>query len=152
MLTVRHIYISASHNYFGHHGQPAGEAVVESVAEAVLVAGMGIEGDRFYGHKENYKGQITFFAREVYERLCTEFKVTDREPSVFRRNVITEGMDLNSLIGREFTVQGIRFAGVCECTPCYWMEQAFHPGAEASLQGHGGLRARILTSGTLRVA
>jgi len=48
-------------------------------------------------------------------------------------------------------VQGVTFAGVGECSPCHWMDDAIAPGAEAGLQGRGGLRARILTSGKLRV-
>jgi MOSC domain-containing protein YiiM len=60
-------------------------------------------------------------------------------------------VDLNALIGREFEVQGVRFAGVEECRPCYWMNEAFgHPQAEDWLKGRGGLRARILSSGWLR--
>jgi MOSC domain-containing protein YiiM len=58
---------------------------------------------------------------------------------------------LNSLIGEEFAVQGIQFLGVEECRPCYWMDQVLGPGAEAALKNRGGLRARILTSGQLRV-
>jgi MOSC domain-containing protein YiiM len=58
---------------------------------------------------------------------------------------------LNSLVGVEFTVQGIRFDGVEECRPCYWMDQVIGPGAEAALRKRGGLRARILTSGRLRL-
>ena len=149
-MTIEHIYISREHNFFGHHGQPAGEAPVEELHKAELVAGEGIQGDRFFGFKEDYKGQITFFSREVYEALCARFQVWDRPPSVFRRNVIVSGVDLNTLISREFEVQGLRFTGVCECTPCHWMDQAFHPGAEEALKGCGGLRAKILSSGTLR--
>jgi MOSC domain-containing protein YiiM len=47
-------------------------------------------------------------------------------------------------------VQGVRFLGTEESKPCYWMNQAFGEGAEAALQGHGGLRARILADGILR--
>ena len=72
-------------------------------------------------------------------------------PSVYRRNVITRGVDLNTLIGVEFEIQGVRFLGNSECSPCYWMDQAFGPGAEAALKGRGGLRAKILTDGVLRV-
>jgi MOSC domain-containing protein YiiM len=71
-------------------------------------------------------------------------------PSVFRRNVITGGMDLNELIGQEFQIQGVRFRGTEECRPCYWMDQAFAPGANEFLKGRGGLRAVILTDGRLR--
>jgi MOSC domain-containing protein YiiM len=55
------------------------------------------------------------------------------------------------LIGKNFECQGLVFQGVCECAPCYWMDEAIAPGAEAALQGRGGLRARILTGGILRV-
>jgi len=119
-------------------------------AEVKLRAGRGIEGDRFFDFKSGYKGQVTFFADEVYEDLRARLGVRDRQPSVFRRNVITRGIDLNTLIGVEFEVQGVRFAGTQECTPCYWMDRAFAEGAEAALQGRGGLRARILTDGVLR--
>ena len=59
-------------------------------------------------------------------------------------------MDLNTLVGREFELQGVRFAGVTECSPCHWMDTAFHPGTEAALRGRGGLRAKILTNGWLQ--
>jgi MOSC domain-containing protein YiiM len=61
-------------------------------------------------------------------------------------------LELNEFIGREFEIQGVRFFGTEECRPCYWMDQAFAPGAEAAMKGRGGLRARILTDGTLRVS
>ena len=123
--------------------------MVES-QEAQCIAGKGIVGDRFFDYKPDYKGQITFFAKEVYDDICLEFGLVDVPPSVFRRNVIVEGMDLNSLIGEHFEVQGIEFLGTQEATPCYWMNQAVAEGAEESLKGRGGLRAKILSSGTLR--
>jgi MOSC domain-containing protein YiiM len=150
-LRILRLYISPEHNYFGHHGKPPGQAPMVEVPEVECVAGEGLVGDRFYGYKEDYKGQITFFAHEVYQRLSQQLGVAGTPPSAFRRNVITEGADLNTLIGQEFEIQGIRFLGTQECSPCYWMDQAFAPGAEAALKGNGGLRARILSSGTLRV-
>ena len=66
-----------------------------------------------------------FFADEVYRAMCEQFGQRDKSPSVFRRNVITRGVDLDSLIGREFEVQGVRFLGVESCKPCHWMDQAF---------------------------
>jgi len=114
------------------------------------IAGKGIVGDRFFGFKEDYKGQVTFFSQEVYERLCEQFQISDVPPSIFRRNIITHGVDLNTLIGQEFEIQGIRFLGTQESAPCYWMNQAFAEGAEEAMKGHGGLRAKILTGGTLK--
>jgi MOSC domain-containing protein YiiM len=150
-MELVHFYISPGHNYFGHHGQPPGENPVLEVTELHCLAGRGIEGDRFLDHKEDYKGQITFFADEVYQDLRKRFEVWDKSPAVFRRNVITRGIDLNQWINQEFEIQGIRFYGMQECKPCYWMDRAFHPGAEEALQGRGGLRARILIDGVLRI-
>ena len=149
-MQIAHLFISPGHNYFGHHDQPAGTAPLVELDEAVLVAGKGIEGDRFFDWKEDYKGQVTFFSLEVWESLCAEFQVEDRGPGVFRRNIIVRGADLNALIGEEFEVQGVRFLGTAEASPCHWMEEAFHPGAEKSLHRRGGLRAKVLTSGVLR--
>ena len=120
------------------------------VPTAHCLAGRGIEGDRFFDFKANYKGQITFFAIEVYRALVHDLQIDFRSPAVFRRNVVTEGLDLNLLIGTEFELQGVRFFGTAECTPCYWMESAFGPGAEKALHGRGGLRAKILSDGILR--
>jgi MOSC domain-containing protein YiiM len=149
-IEVVHLYISPAHNYVGHHGKPPGENPAVEVKEIHCVAGKGIEGDRYFDFKDNYKGQITFFASEVYETLSREFNVHDKPPSAFRRNVITRGVDLNALIGEKFEIQGVQFEGSEECKPCYWMEQAFASGAEQRLKGNGGLRARILADGVLR--
>jgi MOSC domain-containing protein YiiM len=54
------------------------------------------------------------------------------------------------LIGKEFEIQGVRFLGTEEASPCFWMDQAFGEGAEDALRGKGGLRAKILDDGVLR--
>ena len=150
LVKVAHLYISRGHNFFGHHGRPAGTNPTVACAEIQCVAGRGIPGDRFFDDKPNSKGQITFFAAETYEALCSELNVHDKELLVFRRNVITSGVDLDDWIGNEFEIQGVRFRGVEECRPCHWMDLAFAPGAEKFLRGRGGLRALILTDGKLR--
>jgi MOSC domain-containing protein YiiM len=150
-IRIKHLFISPGHNFFGHHGQTPGEHPTLEVPTVKCVAGRGLEGDRFFDFKDNYKGQVTFFSHEVYDQLCAEFGIWDRSPSVFRRNIVTSGVDLNALIGTEFEVQGVRFAGTQESVPCEWMDVAFAPGAEERLKGNGGLRARILNDGVLRV-
>lgn len=129
---------------------PPGDSPTLEVESAELVAGQGIVGDRFFGFKEGYKGQLTLFSGEIYDELCGKFQVSDRGPGAFRRNVIVRGMDLNSLIGKEFELQGIKLLGMAECSPCHWMEEAFSPGTEKALKGRGGLRAKILSNGVLR--
>jgi hypothetical protein len=149
-VEIRRLYLATGHNFFGRHGQPPAENPMVEVAEMDCVAGRGVRGDRFFDFKENYKGQITFFAWEIYEAICRELSVQDRPPSAFRRNVITAGVNLNELIGIEFRIQGVDFRGMEECRPCYWMDQAFAPGANEFLKGRGGLRAQILSNGPIR--
>ena len=149
-IGIRHLYVSRGHNFFGHYGRPPEHHPIVEVPAIECVAGRGLRGDRFFDYKDNYKGQITFFAWELYAAMCAGFSVEDRSPSVFRRNVITTGIDLNTLIGREFRIQGVHFRGTEECRPCHWMNLAFADGAEDYLKGRGGLRAVILTPGILR--
>jgi MOSC domain-containing protein YiiM len=148
-MVISALFISPGHNYFGRYGKSPGEHPMLEVDKINCVAGRGIEGDRFYDFKPDYKGQITFFELETYKNICSHFNLHNKPPAVFRRNVITLGVDLNTLIGIEFEVQGIRFAGTGESAPCEWMNLAFASGAEEFLRGKGGLRARILSSGVL---
>jgi MOSC domain-containing protein YiiM len=147
---IRYLFVSAGHNFFGHHQKPPGTCANIEVPAIRCVTRQGIIGDRFYGHKNGQKGNITFFEDETYQDLCLQFGVWDRGPEVFRRNVITRGINLNELIGVEFELQGVHFFGNEECRPCYWMDRAFGPGAENLMKGRGGLRATILSDGVLR--
>ncbi len=150
-MHIKAIYISSGHDFVGRHGKGRLDHGIEKVDSVECVAGRGLIGDRYLDHKEDFKGQITFFDWSVYERIKSDFDLTELDPEKFRRNVLVEGIDLNTLIGKQFTLQGIEFEGVEECRPCYWMDEAVHPGVHEALKGHGGLRAKILTSGTLRV-
>jgi MOSC domain-containing protein YiiM len=150
VLRVEHLFISPGHNFFGHHGQPAGEHAIFPAEQIECVAGRGIRGDRFFDYKENYKGQITFFAMEVLAALRRELNLPAAQPQATRRNAFVRGLELNALIGKQFDVQGVRFEGVEESRPCHWMNAALGPGAEEWLRGRAGLRCRILTSGVLR--
>ena len=149
-MVVERIFISPGHNYFGHHGRTPDDYPLEEVDYIECVAGRGIRGDRFFDYKDNYKGQITFFSQEVFDRLSAAFPLVDKTAGALRRNVIVSGANLNALIGEEFEVHGVRFLGTAHCRPCYWLDQAFCPGTEAWLKGNGGLRAQILTSGSLQ--
>jgi hypothetical protein len=146
---IRQIFVSPGHNYFGHHGQPAGEEPTLEVNMINCVAGRGIAGDRFFDFKPDYKGQITFFAWETYMEIKASFGLPDLSPAVFRRNVLLSGVNLSDLESCRFEIQGVEFEGAGEAKPCYWMNQAVADGAETWMQGRGGLRAKILRSGRL---
>jgi hypothetical protein len=144
------LFLSPGHNFFGHHGGPAGDHPTIEVETLDLVAGRGVRGDRFFDYAPDYKGQITFFSLEVFDALRRELDLKDARPEQARRNVLISGVELNRLVNVIFILQGIRFMGTEECRPCYWMDGAVGAGANAWMRGHGGLRARILSDGILR--
>jgi MOSC domain-containing protein YiiM len=150
MIRVCQLFVSPGHNFYGQHGQPPGAYPMLEVEAIECLARHGIRGDRYLDHKADYKGQITFFSREVLDALRRELNLPAAQPAATRRNAFVRGVDLNKLIGTEFEIQGVRFAGAAECSPCHWMNAALGPGAEAWLKDRGGLRARILTDGVLR--
>lgn len=150
-MKIAGLQISPGHNFFGRHGKPRGAHETVAVDRVECGAGHGLRGDRFWDYKPDYAGQVTFFAEEVHRALLVELKPVPCPAAAYRRNVITRGVDLNELIGREFEVQGVRFSGSAECKPCYWMDQAIGAGAEKFLRGRGGLRARILSDGELTI-
>ncbi len=148
-FSILKIFISPGHDFKGRHGKERLNHGVESVDSVECVLGRGLKGDRFFDFKENFKGQITFFEQSVFEAVSAALEIEDLDVAQMRRNVIVSGVELNELVGKEFEIQGVRFLGTEECAPCYWMNDAVGEGAEELMKGRGGLRCRILSSGTL---
>ena len=149
-VEICHLYISPGHNFVGHFGQEPDDFPMIELPMVECVAGRGLRNDRYFDFKTDYKGQVTFFSLEVLDQLRDTLEVRGISASAVRRNIFTRDVDLNSLIGQEFEVQGVRFYGTEESRPCDWMNRAIGPGAKEFLQGRGGLRAKILTDGILR--
>jgi MOSC domain-containing protein YiiM len=150
-VLIRHLFISPGHNFFGRHGLGAAENATEEVQTIMCRAGHGVEGDRFFDYKADYAGQITFFSWEIYQAAKAKFGVPTLSPGAFRRNVVIDGVDITTLVGKRFSLGGVEFEGTVESKPCYWMDQAVAPGTEVWLRGNGGLRAKILSDGPLAV-
>jgi molybdopterin synthase catalytic subunit len=148
------IWISPGNDFRGHHGMERGDHGIECVSEVECVAGMGLKGDRYFGYKPDFKGQVTFFDADAVQAVRDQFKRPDLSSGGFRRNLIVRGVELSAWTGRRFRFQGIEFEGSEECKPCYWMDESVAPGVEEFLKSsfRGGLRARILTDGVLRVS
>ena len=148
------IWISPGNDFRGHHGMARGDHGCKSLSEVECVAGMGLKGDRYFGYKPDFKGQVTFFDASAVDAVREEFQRPDLSAIVFRRNLIVSGVDLSAWVGKKFRFQGIEFEGSEECKPCYWMDESVAPGAEAFLKNRfrGGLRARILSDGVLKVS
>ncbi len=144
------ICISKGHNFRGHHGKPPGTNPIIDQESAECVAGKGIVGDRYFGFEEDYKAQVTFFDQAIHEKVLEEFG-TGHSANEYRRNVLLSGVDLNTLIGKRFAIGEVVFEGTEECAPCHWLNGAVAPGVEDFLKGRGGLRSKVIKSGTLEV-
>src|SRR4051812_34316474 len=83
---LRQIFISPGHDYWGRQGEGRLQHGVQSPAEIECVAGLGLRGDRYFGVRPGYKGQVTFFDADVVREIRAVFKLPKLPASVFRRN------------------------------------------------------------------
>ena len=134
---------------------PGGSPTVEQKSVRV-VAGAGIEGDRYFDAHGGSGQNITFVEAEVIEAFAQEHR-RPVDLSATGRNVVTRGVRLNELVGRDFVVGSVRFRGVELCEPCLTLGEALasptlSPARVVKHWVHrGGLRADVLTSGELSV-
>lgn len=128
------------------------------VVDAVQVkAGKGIVGDRFFGLRQKLQGKnLTLIESETIADFNRRFKQSI-PLSATRRNLITQGVRLNELIGKTFKIGGVLCRGVELCEPCIVMARSF-PNTVLSqaeiieaFMNKGGIRAEVLTDGILRV-
>jgi len=123
---------------------------VESVR---AVAGKGLEGDRYWAKAEagqtGTKRQVTLIESEALAALARDYGV-ELAGGETRRNILTAGVPLNHLVGREFRVGECVFRGRELSEPCGYLESKTREGVRAALVHRGGLRAEILNDGTLR--
>ena len=94
--------------------------------------------------------EVTLIELETIEALEREKSIAI-PPGAARRNVVTRGVPLNHLVGREFQVGAVRLRGTRLCEPCAYLEELTQQGVLAGLIHRGGLRAEIVTGGTIRV-
>lgn len=138
------------------HVAAAAGAPMSSVAEVRAIPGGGLEGDRYfsktgtYSRKEGADRQITFIEAEALEALHREYGIA-LDPKESRRNVATRGVALNHLVGRRFRVGEVALRGLRLCEPCSYMGRMSGKPVRAGLVHRGGLRAEILTEGTIRI-
>jgi MOSC domain-containing protein YiiM len=122
-------------------------------------AGAGLDGDRYATGIGTYSGtgrgarDVTLIERESVDaaRSADDGGVDVREDET-RRNLVTEGVALNHLVGRTFRVGAVRMRGVRLSEPCAYLEQLTGlAGVRGAFVHRGGLRAEILDDGELCV-
>jgi MOSC domain-containing protein YiiM len=129
---------------------------LEANASVRAIEGVGLEGDRYataagtYSDRPGPHRQVTFVEREVVAAVNEEAGVELGEDET-RRNLVTEGVPLQHLIGQTFRVGDVVFRGIKSAPPCAHLERLTRPGVRAALENRGGLRAEILQGGVLRI-
>ena len=137
---------------------PRKGAGVMGYQKVSLRAGKGIEGDRYFSqtgkNRSNYKGQpdweITLIESEVIKAFNQQRGHSFHE-SDFRRNLVTQGVGLNDLVGKTFTINNVGFYGVQLCEPCASLQRRLAVSILPELIGKGGLRAQIRSNGVIAV-
>lgn len=129
---------------------------MRALERAWVRAGVGIEGDRYAiggGTWSDHPGgdrDLTLVEAEVIESLAAEHGIA-LSPGETRRNVTTRGVRLDDLVGREFTIGGVRCRGQRRCEPCAYLQELVGKPILRPLTHRGGLRALILEDGEFGV-
>ena len=138
------------------HIAPGAADPTQSVSEARVVMGKGVEGDRYFHGRGTWSSNpgtgrhITLIESETLEALARESGII-LAPGAFRRNVVTRGVPLNHLVDRNFRVGQVVLRGMRLCEPCKHLEDLSRPGVNSALLHRGGLRADVLQEGIIRV-
>ena len=144
-MNVEYIYISPE------AGQPQ-----QSCQKIELVAGKGLVGDRNYGLSKWPGQNLTLIELEEVESFIREQNI-ERDLSITRRNILTRGVRLNELVGKEFNIGDVTLRGVELCEPCRSLGAALKSSALSSklvierFLHRGGLRVEVLASGVIEL-
>lgn len=129
---------------------------MQSVPEIQAVAGKGLTGDRYFdivardGKSEKTGRHATLIESEALEALERDYELK-LPPAQSRRNIVTRGVALNHLVGREFRIGNAVFRGIRLCEPCKHLEKMTGMPVMRGLLHRGGLRAEIIKGGTISV-
>lgn len=133
-------------------------APMRPVQVATAIPNRGLDGDRyaalagtFTPRSDRLRGyDITLIEAEALDELVLSDGAR-LAPEESRRNLVTRGIDLNALVGREFRIGSVRAFGQRLCEPCVHLQRLTRPGVVAGLVHKGGLRADLLSRGEIRV-
>ena len=136
---------------------PAGNAAMESLTVAELETGCGIVGDRYHAqlgsfskkNKVREDQEVTLIESEEIDRFNADNGLT-LDYGAVRRNIVTQGVRLNALVGRQFRVGEVLLEGIRLCEPCAHLASVVSEMVLPGLVHRGGLRARILSAGTIQ--
>ena len=129
--------------------RPARDMPMRQVEMADAETGGGLVGDR-YSSGSGKRG-VTLIQAEHLPVIAALSGHAEVAPATFRRNLLVSGIPLVALKGRRFRIGDVLLEGTDACDPCSRMEAALGPGGYNAMRGMGGLCARILEGGAIRI-
>tara|TARA_B100001013_G_C24260767_1_gene304855 strand:+ start:82 stop:522 length:441 start_codon:yes stop_codon:yes gene_type:complete len=125
--------------------------VMKNVDSVESIAGKGLLNDRHFKAGNEKKSQITLIEIENINHY-NQISGTSILPKDFRRNIVTEGIKLNELVGREFLIGAVKVKAHDLCRPCKYLQKSLkQKNLVKELLYKGGLRCEILTNGKISV-
>jgi MOSC domain-containing protein YiiM len=126
-----------------------------AVNQVQAIPGAGLKGDRYALRQGTFfkpepAFELTLIEAEAIEALARDYGV-ELSSGDARRNLVTRDVPLNHLVGREFRVGNVTIRGIRLCEPCEHLQGLVGQPVIKGLRHRGGLRAQILTQGTIRV-
>jgi len=117
------------------------------------LAGIGLADDRLgqRGEAELSTRQVTLIQHEHLPVIATLAGVATVDVGALRRNLVVSGINLLALKNARIRIGEALLEVVGPCHPCSRMEEAVGPGGYAAMRGHGGMTARVVEAGTIRV-
>lgn len=156
MKTIRDLMIPPAHiqgriEAIVVRGHPRDTA--RSIQQTTALAGIGLADDRLgqRGEAELSTRQVTLIQQEHLPLIAAFARSGPLDPVDLRRNLVVSGINLLSLKNATLRVGDALIQIVGPCAPCSRMEEVIGPGGYAAMRGHGGMTARILEGGAIRV-
>jgi MOSC domain-containing protein YiiM len=130
--------------------RPARSAPLQSLETVEALTDKSLAGDHYNG-KPGSKRQITLIQAEHIVAVASMLHRPELDPGLLRRNLVVQGINLLALKDQQFWVGNVLLQTTGLCHPCSRMETNLGPGGYNAMRGHGGLTARILQGGQLRL-
>ena len=136
------------------HIAPGAGAPMQALSEATLVAGVGIEGDRYASGNGKFSEiedvrDVTLIEAETLEALARDLEL-DLGADEHRRNLTTRGVPLNHLVGAQFRVGTVLLEGARLNHPCNYLTLVTGKPVREPLTNRSGLNCRIVEGGLIR--
>jgi len=129
--------------------RPARRAALHAVEAASLDPDGGLAGDHYSSRSRSR--QVTLIGAEQVAAIAAYLGREMVEPELLRRNVVTSGINLFALAHARFRLGGAVLEGTGPCQPCSRMEEALGVGGYNAVRGHGGITARVIEGGMVRL-